>query len=178
MPSPQHTVTLTTPFTWDGALARPDEVAVLRLRDDGDAVELRVSAPFHGDPPPPGSPGPNDGLWGYEVVELFIAGPGAPVPYVEVELGPHGHHLVLTLAGVRSPTARALPLDYTAERRGDRWVGVARIPRTLLPPEPWTANATAIHGQGEGRVYLSGVPLPGPAPDFHQPGRFSPLRLP
>ncbi|CAH2300949.1 Hypothetical predicted protein, partial [Pelobates cultripes] len=50
--------------------------------------------------PPPGEPGqPFDGLWDYEVVESFFLN-SKTTQYLEVELCPHGQHLVLLLCGV------------------------------------------------------------------------------
>jgi hypothetical protein len=117
------------------------------------------------------------GLWNHEVVELFIAGAGAA--YLEVELGPWGHHLVLQLAGVRQPIAQALPMSVSTRRCGDQhWTGEARIPRAWLPAGPHRVNAYWISGVGERRVYGCHEPLPGSHPDFHQPDRFVPVELP
>jgi hypothetical protein len=169
---------LTIRETWDGQSARPDEVVRLRLRRRGRGIEVDVEAPFHGDTPPPALPGPTDRLWEFEVVELFVAGgDGEPPRYLEVELSPHGHHLVLRFLGVRNAVDRALQLAFTAERKDGRWTGRAVVPAHYLPPEPWRANAFAIHGTGSGRRFLAAHPLPGAGPDFHQPGRFPPLDL-
>ena len=137
-------------------------------------IELRVDAPLYGDPPAPATPaGPTNGLWEYEVVEVFIA--GTDTRYTEIEMAPSGHHLVLQLDGVRNPVATLLPLVFDVELTPSRWRGVARIDRSLLPPGPWRLNATSIHGSGHKRTYLSMVALPGSAPDFHQPDRFEPI---
>ncbi len=160
---------------WSGASVGPEEAVLLTLEDDGELV-LTVEAPFHGDPPPPGAPGPTWGLWEHEVVELFVLGPGER--YTEIELGPHGHHLVLQLEGVRRPVPRELALEYEAEIEGDRWRGLARVPRALLPEGPHRVNAYAIHGQGEARRYLAFEPVPGDRPDFHRLERFVALPLP
>jgi hypothetical protein len=165
--------TLVVDGTWDGTPVGPDESAHVRVRRDRDALCVDVDAPYHGDPCPPGAPGPCDGLWEHEVVEFFLAGAGTA--YIEVELGPHGHHLVLRLADVRRETERALPLDYQAERAGARWRGRAHIPAAWLPAGPLRGNAYAIHGRGAARRYLAAHPVPGAAPDFHQPARFAPL---
>ncbi|HEX2252156.1 MAG TPA: hypothetical protein VHQ65_02685 [Thermoanaerobaculia bacterium] len=165
--------------TWDGAIVGPAERAVVELAGAGDDLVVRVEAPFHGDPLPAGAPGATPRLWEHEVVELFVAGEGEPVPYLEVELGPGGHHLVLRLAGVRRRVEEGLALDYRAAIEGARWRGEARVPRCWLPPPPHRVNAFAIHGTaGAGRRYLAMEPLPGTAPDFHQPARFPPLVLP
>ena len=58
---------------WDGRVAHPGEVARLELTRTPDGLEVFVDAPYHGDRAPPSEPGPTDGLWEYEVVELFLA---------------------------------------------------------------------------------------------------------
>jgi hypothetical protein len=93
---------------WDGEPAAPSECAELALSRTEDTLIVRVDAPFHDDPAPPGSPGPTDLLWDYEVVELFLL--AQPDHYLEIELGPHGHHLVLELRGRRQPVRRGREL--------------------------------------------------------------------
>lgn len=161
--------------TWNGAAIPPAEQSSIALRDDGDLI-VCVQAPWHGDPPPPGPAGPTPGLWDYEVVELFVLGPQEQ--YLEVELGPHGHHLVLRLRGRRSPFAAALAMDYTVRRSGDCWRGEARVPRGWLPPPPHYINAYAIHGRGPDRRHLAWAPPGGDAPDFHRLEAFRPVLLP
>ncbi|MCB9796990.1 MAG: hypothetical protein H6741_30265 [Alphaproteobacteria bacterium] len=173
MHTPQHTRGLVIAHLWHGGLARPDEAVVVRLDREGADLRLSVAAPLHGDPPPPGPPGPTDRLWEHEVVELFLASEARPERYLEVELGPHGHHLVLQLDGVRRPTASGLAIRYRTLVQGDFWFGEAVVPAALLPEAPWRLNATAIHGQGAERRYLSWRALPGEQPDFHQPHRFA-----
>ena len=158
---------------WSGGPALPEETALVRVTPGSDYWELAVEAPFHGDPPPPGPSGATPGLWNFEVVEWFIAGPEER--YLEVELGPHGHHLVLRLEGVRQVIEEALPLSYAVERRLGRWSGVAQIPVDWLPPKPWRVNAYAIHGTEGGRRYLAAHPAPGSAPDFHRLDSFAPV---
>ncbi|MGE5233027.1 MAG: hypothetical protein ACM3OB_02865 [Acidobacteriota bacterium] len=170
--------------TWNGDPARVDEQVELALETlpDGDLV-IRVRAPFHQDPAPPAGPGPTDRLWEFEVVELFLAGPAAGPPeqprhpYLEVELGPHGHHLALRFLGVRNPVERALAIACRAEIHGASWEAEVRVAAACLPPRPWSANAFAMHGRGAARRYLAATPLPGARPDFHQPDRFPPLPL-
>jgi hypothetical protein len=160
--------------TWDGEPVR--DRAVLALSPTPEALIATWVAPFHADPPPNGPPGPTDRLWEREVVELFLAGPGPA--YVEIEVGPHGHHLVLHLADVRRPAATLLPLDVETRRSDRVWAGRAAIPWSWLPPGADRLNAYRIHGPPEARRYLAHGPLPGPAPDFHQPARFPRYALP
>ncbi|MCB9689243.1 MAG: hypothetical protein H6738_11355 [Alphaproteobacteria bacterium] len=163
---------------WDGALLPARDRATIRLSWASHALRIEVDAPYHGDPPPPSSPGPTDGLWEHEVVELFVLLEQQGPRYVEIELGPHGHHLVLTLDGVRRPTARCLPLEYVATVDGDRWHGTALLDLEHLGDQrPVAFNATRIWGSGTERRYASVVALPGDAPDFHQPDRFVPWLL-
>ena len=163
--------------TWDGLPLPAEEAVRLELTDAGAALRLRIEAPFNGDPPPPGEPGPLDGLWEHEVVELFVAHRHSEA-YLEVELSPHGHHLVLALTGVRQAHTRGLPLRYRARIAGSRWTGEALVPREWLPPAPHRINATAVRGVGVARRYLSAEPLPGDRPDFHRLGRFRDVDLP
>lgn len=172
-------VTLRVASTWDGGPARPDEIVEVALARRRDGLALEVDAPWFGDPPPSAPPGSTDRLWELEVVELFLAGPGEPdeVPYLEVELAPHGHFLVLRFRGVRRLVGSEPDLDLEVRRAGERWTGRAFLPEAWLPPRPWRANAFAMHGVGAARRHLAASPLTGRAPDFHQPASFPPLAL-
>lgn len=167
--------------TWDGEPAREDERARVALALAGDELRIDVDAPFHGDPKPPGPPGPTPRLWEYEVVELFLL--AEPSTYLEIELGPHGHHLVLALEGVRRIVREGMPIAYEVEpaaREGSRWRARARVPLSYLPERASRLNAYAIHGTGDARRYLAWRPVPGSAPDFHRLeafGSFDPRSL-
>lgn len=136
---------------------------------------IGVDAPFHDDPPPAVPPGSTDALWTYEVVELFLLGRASH--YVEIELGPHGHYLVLQLEGVRHITRSHLSMAYTTVRRGPRWRGRARLPLACLPVTIERVNAYAIHGTGDQRRYLAAFPVLGDKPDFHRLDAFGPLHV-
>uniref|UniRef100_A0A8C0XG34 Uncharacterized protein n=1 Tax=Castor canadensis TaxID=51338 RepID=A0A8C0XG34_CASCN len=95
--------------TWDGFPVGHQPVSV-RLSPGEGGVVMEVSAPFFNDPPAPlGEPGkPFNELWDYEVVEAFFLNDVAE-QYLEVELCPHGQHLVLLLSGrknVWKPSSR------------------------------------------------------------------------
>ena len=89
--------------TWDGGPLSAQEFARVELRLDADRDEVTVAtqAAFFGDPKPDAPPGRLDGLWNFEVVELFLL--GADQRYLELEFGPHGHHLALRFRGPRVP---------------------------------------------------------------------------
>jgi hypothetical protein len=159
--------------TWDGQPIGGDEQVIFDLELGEKDLLVRCDAPFHGDPAPKGPAGTLDGLWEFEVVELFLL--GMSERYLEIELGPHGHHLVLRLRGPRGVEASGLPLDYTCEIRGARWTGRARVPRTDLPPGLHACNAYAMHGRGARRRYLAAHAVGGAAPDFHRLDGFEPL---
>ena len=103
-------------------------------------------------------------------MEIFLLGEDGH--YTEVEMAPSGHHLVLQLHGVRNPIASRLPLDFRPVIDGERWTATAVLGPELIPEGTIRFNATAIHGQGTDRTYMSWVSLAGEAPDFHQPDRF------
>lgn len=142
------------------------------LEDDGaGGLTVGIDAPRFGDPPPDAPPGPVWQLWEHEVVEVFVLGPGER--YTELELGPHGHHLLLRLEGRRNAVERCLPVAASWSGAPERWQARAHLPATVLPPRPWHVNAYAIHGIGPARRYLAHAPVEGP--DFHQLERFVPF---
>lgn len=161
--------------TWDGNLVDPEEAAELEFFIDTGRLVVLINAPFHGDAPPPSSGGSTEGLWEYEVVELFLAGEDSR--YLELEFGPHGHYLALQFEGVRQKMPVVIQLEYEAEILGNRWKGTAILPSAILPPGTCRANAFAIHGPGATRRYLAAFSLPGPMPDFHQPAFFREISL-
>ncbi len=170
---------LQTSLLWDGSAARPAEIAAVTLVIERDGLVIDVDAPFHDDPPPLAPPGPTWQLWDHEVVEVFVAAADAPI-YIEVELSPHGHHLVLRFEGIRKDVARCLPLVFSAAVDGARWRGRALVPTGWLPPgapASWRVNACAIHGRAAERRYLTAARLTASTPDFHRPEEFLGLRL-
>jgi hypothetical protein len=161
---------------WDGAPALADEAATIELGIARMSLSVEVSAPFHGDPAPPAPAGSTEGLWNYELVELFLFGDGER--YLELELGPHGHHLVLLFAGRRQMIQRVERVDYSARIELDRrrWQGRLELPIHLLPKGASHLNAHALHGAAGARRYLSAWPSNGARPDFHQ--REGAMRIP
>ncbi|MEZ4235586.1 MAG: hypothetical protein R3F59_05360 [Myxococcota bacterium] len=173
-------VTLVIGHRWDGAVLPTAGRSSLRIGWADDALQIEVDAAFGGSAPPPGPAGPTAKLWEHEVVELFVVGDAEdPVRYTEIELSPHGHHLVLQLEGVRNIVAEQLPLRWVAPPvvEGDRWRAVAAVGRALLPARPVRCNAYRVAGAGPTRTWEAMVAVPGDKPDFHQLDRFAPWPL-
>lgn len=158
---------------WQGRALPPEHCAELTLQLRADALEIAVDAPYFADPAPPGPVGQTERLWEYEVCELFIA--DAAEHYLEVELSPHGHHLVLELRGVRKIVRSGLPIEYRVSCSTGRYQGLARVPRSYLPEGAARVNAYMIHGVGAERSYCAHAPPLGAAPDFHRLDSFVPL---
>lgn len=162
--------------TWDGRALPVDQRVTVLVSTHPDGLQLHVKAPYNADHAPANSPGSTPGLWKYEVVEWFLL--GAEDRYLEIELGPHGHYLVLQLHGRRNPVRQGMPLAFVSHIDGSVWHGTAVIPAAWIPPGPHRANAAAIRGTGEDRTYSSSAPLPGSEPDFHRLECFVEVTLP
>ncbi|XP_072526465.1 UPF0462 protein C4orf33 homolog [Salminus brasiliensis] len=169
--------------TWD---SRPvdHEPVMIRFSPGQGGLKMEVSAPFFNDPPaPPGPAGePFPGLWDYEVVESFFLNSSSE-KYLEVEVCPHGQHLVLLLDGKHNAFMQQLPLSFSAVVSEGRWKGEGLIPWNYFPPGVDKMNSYAIHGSGSGRTYEALYPVPkedlqeGQGPDFHRLEYFQPFRL-
>jgi len=159
---------------WDGEPA-PDERVTVRVRLDDSDLRVEVDARYWGDPRPTQPPGRVDRLWEHEVVEVFLLGDDER--YLEIEMGPHGHYLVLQLNGRRQVERQALLMEYEAHISEGCWHGQARLPRELMPPNVRRGNAYAMHGVGDARRYLAAFPAPGPQPDFHRLDCFGIIEL-
>jgi len=151
--------------TWDGEPLPADGQARIDVVRDGALLTASIDAPFAGDPPPPHAAGSTWELWEHEVVELFLV--SSDERYVELEWGPHGHHLALRLHGRRTIVEKHLPLTYEATLTGGRWQGSATIAIAELCLPVTHVNAFAIRGVGDRRRYMAAYPLGTAAPDFH-----------
>ncbi|XP_029448482.1 UPF0462 protein C4orf33 homolog [Rhinatrema bivittatum] len=169
--------------TWDG-LPVNHEPARIQLKPWVEGLLMEVNAPFFDDPPaPPGEPGkPFDKLWDYEVVEAFFLNDRTE-QYLEVELCPHGQHLLLLLSGRRKPWKQELALTCEVDRKETRWEGRAYLPWSYFPPCVNKFNAYAIHGSEARRTYEALYPVPprdlqeGQQPDFHRLEYFKPFHF-
>ena len=159
-------LSLTIEHTWDGIPIDADEAVSVVVSSTPSALLLEVEAPFHGDPAPEQPPGPVWKLWEHEVVEVFLL--GADDEYLEIELGPRGHYLVLRLRGARNIIERNISLVSHTEIEGGRWRCRALLDPRHLPPDIDRVNCYAIHGRADDRRYLAWAPVPGDEPDFHR----------
>lgn len=166
--------------TWNGNCIKHEPIVIsIGPSTDGGAA-IKVIGPFFNSPAKPnGEPGkPFPQLWDYEVVEVFFLNDRNQ--YLEVELSPHGQHLLLMLKGMRNMVKDELPLStYKATIKGNRWMGEAVIPRDYFPPGVTKFNAYAIHGEDEDRVYEALYPADKShaVPDFHRLQYFHPLDM-
>lgn len=161
---------------WDGTpCADSRRHGRVELGALAEGLELAASGSLASPPripvAPPGSR--VAGLWEYDVVECFLAGGSGE--YLEVELGPGGHFLVLSFSAprVRRDEHRGLQLPVELEHSDDRWRARIVLDWALVPSPLAALNAFAILDA----THLAFAPLPGPAPDFHQPARFPAVRL-
>ncbi|XP_063075678.1 UPF0462 protein C4orf33 homolog isoform X2 [Engraulis encrasicolus] len=168
--------------TWDSLPVNHDPVKIRFSPGEG-GLRMQVEAPFFNDPTaPPGPPGPFPGLWDFEVVESFFLN-SLNEKYLEVEVCPHGQHLILLLSGKHNAFAQQLPLEFNATISGDKWTGEALLPWRYFPPGVDKMNSYAIHGSGASRVYEALYPVPredlvpGQGPDFHRLEYFQPFTL-
>ncbi|XP_030671562.1 UPF0462 protein C4orf33 homolog isoform X1 [Nomascus leucogenys] len=146
--------------TWDGFPVKHEPVFI-RLNPGDRGVMMDISAPFFNDPPAPlGEPGkPFNELWDCEVVEAFFLN-DITEQYLEVELCPHGQHLVLLLSGRRNVWKQELPLSFRVSRGETKWEGKAYLPWSYFPPNVTKFNSFAIHGSEDQRSYEALYPVP------------------
>uniref|UniRef100_A0A8D0H7E4 Chromosome 4 open reading frame 33 n=1 Tax=Sphenodon punctatus TaxID=8508 RepID=A0A8D0H7E4_SPHPU len=169
--------------TWD-SLPVNHEPVTIQLKAGNAGLLMEVGAPFFNDPPaPPGQPGkPFNGLWDYEVVEAFFLSDETE-QYLEVELSPHGQHLVLLLSSRRKIWKQELTLTFEVTRTNMKWDGRVHIPWSYFPSSTNKFNAYAIHGSEAKRTYEALYHVPpheiqeGQKPDFHYLECFRHLNL-
>ncbi|OXA60474.1 hypothetical protein Fcan01_04893 [Folsomia candida] len=138
------------------------------------SLKIHVQAPFFNDPvgPTNATDEPFYGLWDFEVVEAFFLGDNDE--YLEIELAPSSHYVLLYLNGYRNDTEMYLPLrHFTAKIDNSTtppiWTGEAFIPANYFPCNVTKFNAYAIHKSDPNRRYMSLFPVAEetPNPDFH-----------
>ena len=110
-----------------------------------------------------------NGLWNFDVLELFLVGTNKH--YLELELGAGGHYLILSFDAVRhcSNEHSDTLLDVHYEQHSETsWVSEVTIPWDVLPKKIHAMNAYMVVEP----YYLAMHPVPGNKPDFHQPDAF------
>jgi len=179
---------------WDGSLLEETQKIFLSIsvsEATGEPLLLvSVDSPFYNNPAPTAPPSSSlDGLWNYEVVEFFIK--GKLDKYIEMEMGPHGHYLILAFDGYRQCFKRAIePISYQAQisEDGTRWTGRLVVSMDILPPSTgipnalFSYNAYALYDDPD-RQYCCAYPPVAKNyptyenPDFHRLELFQKLSL-
>lgn len=152
---------------WNGEeLKRTDLFAHVELEETTNGMRFTASSPWRSDMRVPLRPsGRLDGLWDYDVVELFLVGEDGT--YLEVELGAAGHYLVLAFDRVRHRSNEFIdrPFEVSHKRENGWWTASIEIPKDVLPAPIKKFNAFMIAGG----MFLAYHPTPGTEPNFHQP---------
>jgi len=160
---------------WSGEVCNDERVkadVTLSLKKGG--LFIRVEAPVLHNQSIPNDPMGSrvEKLWTFDVVEIFLVGPGHQ--YLEIEIGAGGHYLILGFDSVRNKSNDYLyfhPVIHFYKTNEKTWVSETEIPWSIIPENLRAMNAFMIAvGQ-----FLALSPLPGEVPDFHQPDHFPPL---
>jgi hypothetical protein len=176
IPRAPETLRLAIERHWNGAASLDPRLRgelSLSARTEGLALEAALphQEPARIPAAPSGSRVGN--LWEYDVVECFLV--GADGRYVELELGAGGHFLVLEFSAPRrlADEHAGLAPALGFERTASGWRSTLVLPWALVPRELRALGAFAIAGG----AFLAAHPLPGAAPDFHQPAAYPRARL-
>ncbi len=114
-------------------------------------MEVKITAPYFGNPAPSGPKGAFMKLWEFEVVEAFFL--GDEDRYLELEFGPHGHHQILILKGkVHNALKFNLETEYTCE------IGILKSPSFLRDQYTCLDIETQIRQNRRGRAAPSSPP--------------------
>ncbi len=172
IPHHPEILTLHMDHLWNGSMCPDDRLwADLQVSQIKDGLHVRALAPLLLEQRVPEAPMGSrvEGLWNFDVVELFLVGPGHQ--YVELELGAGGHFLLLGFDSIRrrSNTFETLRPVIRFEKTSEKqWVSEVTIPWKIVPENLRAINAFAIMGSH----FLAFGALPGTEPDFHQPDFF------
>lgn len=165
--------------TWDGRPVSHDGLSfTVKGLSANLGLEIQVNGPYFGAPAAPKAPiGSVGELWNYEVFEIFFLNDHNQ--YLEVEVAPSGHYLVLMLDGVRKPFLEGVNIVVKTEidEEKHKWSGTIEIPLAYFPSNVKKFNAYAIHLEDPNRHYESLFPVPEgkyETPDFHKLSYFQP----
>jgi hypothetical protein len=162
---------------WNGEVCPDDRLkAAVTISQTQDGLLVRASMPeLHDQKVPEVQKGKRvDNLWTFDVVELFLVGPGHR--YLEIELGAGGHWLVLGFDRLRhreSDHELLKPWFRFWKTEKKEWFSQITIPWNIVPENLRAINAFVI---AAGK-HLSFSPLPGDKPDFHQPDSYPSVQL-
>ncbi len=177
IPQQPEVLTLRVDHLWDGDVCADDRLwAGVELSQNKEGIMVRVTAPVLHEQSVPDFPMGSrvEGLWNFDVVELFFVGPGHQ--YLELELGAGGHFLILGFDSIRrrSNAYETFQPIVRFEKTADKqWVSEMTIPWKMVPENLRALNAFAIMaGQ-----FLAYGALPGIEPDFHQPDFYPAVSL-
>lgn len=155
---------------WDGTPLEPLDVLELKIEETPQEIAVEFVAHLTHVYTVPNAPvGFTNGLWDYDVVELFFARPDGS--YLEIEVGPAGHWLVYEFSGYREASDKSpRPLQYTAHVDNGEWRGEFKIPQTWLrvPLQECRMNIYQIRNTETGREYIAWRSIPSIEPDFHR----------
>ncbi len=141
--------------TWAGlALSESEQIKIEIDFQSEQRLSIQLQAPYHRNPPPNCPKGATWGLWQFEVVEVFLV--WDQDRYLEIEMGPHGHHLILGLDGIRQIRQAFVPVVYQSQIEGDHWqalllldLGHQALKDSFVGQFKWqsmkSVNAFAIH---------------------------------
>lgn len=166
---------------WDGTLLPVAEQPVFSIAVQDEHVVVRVQAVLPWGVHAPEVPaGFTDGLWEYDVVELFAVAPDGT--YLEIELGPKGHWLAYWFSGYRNRMDRSIDhaaLAYTAQLTDEGWTGTCTFPVSWLPASwsdcRWNMYQIRRRGDAGEYDYLAWKGDATIEPDFHQTTLFASL---
>ncbi len=172
IPSEPDSLYFTIKNLWNGdPCGDESRHAEVWLTKKQSGLNIRVHAPLLDGARIPSAPRDSrfDGLWEYDVIEVFLVGDDGT--YTEIELGAGGHFLVLSFGGVRIRSNDWADREFdhrNSSATPGTWQSQILIPWDVLPKNITKLNAFAIAGG----THLAMSPVPGPEPDFHQPDVF------
>ncbi len=169
IPKSPDGLTLKIDKLWNGRECGDDRLwAKVTLTRSREGLDVTVVSPMLHEQSVPQVPMGTrvDGLWEFDVVELFLVGPGHE--YIELELGAGGHWLFLGFDRIHHRSQefdRFEPLVQFERTDEKMWRSRIVLPWDVLPENIRAMNAFAILAGN----HLALSPVPGEKPDFHQP---------
>ncbi len=172
---------ITITHHWDGTALPREEQVEFSVAQEGERVMVRATAALpYGICAPHAPVGFTDGLWEYDVLELFAVAPDGT--YIEIELGPRGHWLAYWFSLYRERVVREIDrtqLVYTAQLVGSSWSVECSFPSAWLPSQwadlRWNCYQIRRRGDAGEYDYLAWKSDPTVAPDFHRTECFASL---